>query len=86
LDGIERVLEIFDLVGLVENVPLEIIEVGAGRMFVRGRIKVRGTASGVEMDAPPFGQIIEFRDDLILLVDNYSDVAEAQRAAGLLGT
>ena len=79
----EQVLQMFRVVPLLANEPVEIIDAGEDRVFVKGELTIRGKLSGVELDAPPFAQIIEFRDDLISLVDNYSDVAEARRAAGL---
>jgi hypothetical protein len=39
---------------------------------------------GAEVEMPPLAQIIDFRDGKVLRVDNYSDVEEGRRAAGLL--
>jgi hypothetical protein len=65
------------------NEPREVIELGDGRIFIAGQMTIRGTASGAEVTGPPFGQIGELRDGLIARIDNYSDLAEARRAAGL---
>lgn len=46
-------------------------------------MRIRGRASGAEIDAPAYGQIIEFQDDLIARVESYSDVDAARQAAGL---
>jgi hypothetical protein len=84
LEGVERVARIFiEFIGLVKNKPTEIVDLDEERVFVAGRTTVRGASSGAQVDVPPFGQIIEFRDGLISRVDNYSDVDEARRAAGL---
>jgi ketosteroid isomerase-like protein len=85
LAGIEEVLRILrDVFGEFNVRPIEVVELGDGRCFVEGRMAIRGRASGVEVAVPPFAQIIEFRDDLIALVENYADIDEARRAAGLI--
>jgi hypothetical protein len=83
-EGLEAVLNLLHGdIGLVVNEPAEVIPIGEDRVFVEGRTKVRGTSSGIEVSLPPFGQIVDLREGLIARVDNYSDVAEARRAAGL---
>jgi ketosteroid isomerase-like protein len=85
LAGIGEVLRILrEVFGELNVRPAEIIEVSDGRFFVEGGMTIRGKTSGVEIDVPPFGQIIDFRDDLIALVENYTDVEEARGAAGLV--
>ena len=82
--GIRRVLEMLQGdVGIIRNDVVEIVELGDGRVFVAGETTVRGASTGIEVDMPAFGQIIEFRDGQISRVDNYSDVAAARAAAGL---
>jgi ketosteroid isomerase-like protein len=84
LAGVEEVLRMLrDVFGEFDIHPVEIVEVGENRMFVKARITIRGKASGIEVDAPPYAQIVEFRDGLTALVQNYSDVDAARRAAGL---
>jgi hypothetical protein len=83
LEGVKQVFGLFDYIGIVENRPIEVVELEGNRVFVEGRITIRGTSSGAQVDPPPFGQIIEFRDQLISRVDNYSDLDEARRAAGV---
>ena len=83
-DGLEQVMELLHGdVGVLVNEPVQVVAVGKGRVFVEGRMVVRGASSGIEVDPPPFGQIIEFREELISRVDNYSDLADARGAAGL---
>jgi hypothetical protein len=75
-----------DVFGEFNTRPIEIIDLSHDRVLVKGQMTVRGAASGVEIDVPPFAQIIEFRDGLISRVDNYSDFETARRAAGLADT
>jgi ketosteroid isomerase-like protein len=72
-----------DAFGEIDHQPVEIVEVGANRVFVKAEGTFRGKASGATVDVPPYAQIIEFRDDLIARVENYSDVDAARRAAGI---
>ena len=82
--GTEEVFRMLrDVFGEFNVQPIEIIEVGADRVLITGRLTIRGKASGVELDAPPFAQVAEFRDGLIARVENYSDVEAARRAVGL---
>jgi ketosteroid isomerase-like protein len=84
--GTEQVLRMLrDVFGEFNVQPVEITEAGPGRVLIEGRLTIRGKASGAEVDAPPFGQVAEFRDGLIARVDNYSDIDAARRAAGLAG-
>jgi hypothetical protein len=62
---------------------VEIVEAGENCVFVKAKGTFRGKASGAEVDVPPYAQIIEFRDDLIARVENYSDIDAALRAAGV---
>jgi ketosteroid isomerase-like protein len=83
-EGLREVLKLLhEDIGVLENRPIEIIDLGDQRAFVKGGMRIRGTGSGIELEVPPFGQLIEFRDGLIFRVDNYSDLAKARRAAGL---
>lgn len=83
-DGTEKLLRMLrDVFGEFNVQPIEIVELGPDRVLIEGRIAIRGRASGAEVEAPPFAQIAEFRDNLIARVDNYSDVEAARRAAGL---
>ena len=83
-EGLKRVFDLLHTdIGLVLNEPVEVVRLGDDRVFVEGRTRVRGASSGIEVGVRPFGQIGELRDGLIRRVDNYSDVAEARRAAGL---
>lgn len=69
-----------------DDFQLEITEVRdlpGDRAFAVGRGKGRGRASGVPVELPPIGQIVEYRDGRILRIVNYSDVDEARRAAGI---
>jgi ketosteroid isomerase-like protein len=63
--------------------PVEMVALDGERVFVHGEFRTRGKSSGIEVGAPPFGQIISFRDDLILCVEQYQQVDDARRAAGL---
>jgi ketosteroid isomerase-like protein len=83
-EGLRKFLSLLhEDIGVVDNRALEVIDLGDDRVFVMGSMTIRGATSGVVLDGPPFGQVIEFRDGLICRVDNYSDAAEARRAAGL---
>jgi hypothetical protein len=85
-EGLRKFLNLLhEDIGVTNNEAVEVIDLGEGRVFVKGRMTIRGTASGLEMTGPLFGQVIQFREGLISRVDNYSDVSEARRAAGLTG-
>jgi hypothetical protein len=58
------------------------VEAGENRALVKAKGTLRGKASA-QVDVPPYAEVIEFRDDLIARVDNYSDVEAARRAAGV---
>jgi ketosteroid isomerase-like protein len=84
LAGIEEILRTLrDVFGQLNVRPVEIVDVETNRMFVKGSMSIRGKVSGVELEVPPFAQIFEFRDDLILRADAYSDLHAGRRAAGL---
>jgi ketosteroid isomerase-like protein len=84
LSGTKDVLRLLrDAFGEFDVQPVEIVEAGEERVLVVGRMTVRGKASGAEVQAPPFAQVIEFRDNLIARVDAYSDAEAGRRAAGL---
>jgi ketosteroid isomerase-like protein len=61
----------------------ETVDLPGDRNFVVGHAHGRGRLSGAEVDLPPLAQVIDFRDGLLLRVDNYSDVEAGRRAAGL---
>jgi ketosteroid isomerase-like protein len=63
----------------------EAVDLPGDRSFAVGYNRARGRLSGAEVELPPVAQIVDFRDGRILRVDNYSDIAEARRAAGLAG-
>jgi ketosteroid isomerase-like protein len=84
LSGTKDVLRLLrDAFGEFDVQPVEIVEAGEERVLVMGRMTVRGKASGAEVQAPPFAQVIEFRDNLIARVDAYSDAEAGRHAAGL---
>jgi ketosteroid isomerase-like protein len=84
--GTEQVLRMLrDVFGVFNVQPVEIVATAPDRVLIEARLTIRGKASGAEVAAPPFGQIAEFRDGLIVRVDNYSDLGAARRAAGLTG-
>ena len=62
---------------------LEIVPLGSDRYFVRGEIRLMATSSGIRLQSPELGQIISFRDGLIVRVEQYQRADEARRAAGL---
>jgi ketosteroid isomerase-like protein len=83
-EGIARILRLLgEAFGELRLTPTEMVDTGDGRVFVEGRMTVRGASSGATVDAPPYGQVIRFRDGLTLRVDNYTDVAAARADAGL---
>ncbi len=84
LAGVERLLVVLrDVFGEFDVHPVEILEADEDRVFVKARMRIRGRASGAEVDAPPFAQIIKFEDHLIAVVENYTDLNAAREAAGL---
>jgi ketosteroid isomerase-like protein len=84
LSGTRDVLRLLrDVFGELDVQPVEIVEVGEERVLVVGLMTVRGKLSGVEVQVPPFAQVIEFRDNLIARVDAYSDAEAGRRAVGL---
>jgi ketosteroid isomerase-like protein len=84
LSGIKNLLrKLREVFGELDVQPVEIVEAGEERVLVMGQMTVRGKASGVEIQAPPSAQIIEFRDKLIARVEAYSDAESGRRAAGL---
>jgi ketosteroid isomerase-like protein len=63
----------------------EQIDMTGDRSFLIAHGRGHGHASGAEVELPPLAQIVAVRSGRILRVDNYSDVAEARRDAGLAG-
>jgi ketosteroid isomerase-like protein len=59
------------------------IDLPDDRVFVFARGSGQGRLSHAPVEIPRFAQIITFRDGKFLRVDNYSDIAAAQRAAGV---
>ena len=56
---IEDVLRLLrDAFGEIDHQPLEIVETGKNRVFVKAKGTFRGKASGVKVDVPPYAQII----------------------------
>lgn len=83
-DSVGSVLRMLrDVFGELEISPTDVVDAGDDLVFVEGTIRVRGRASGVEVGAPPYAQLIRFRGERILRIDNYTDVEAARRAAGL---
>jgi ketosteroid isomerase-like protein len=65
----------------LQNVAEEFRDLG-DRVFVLGRLRGRGKASGVPVDQP-YAAILDFRGDRIWRNRVYLDRAEGLRAAGL---
>jgi ketosteroid isomerase-like protein len=83
-DGIRAMLDfMWEVNEKYDNQVLEIVPAGPERYFVRGEITLTGAGSGIEMRSPEFGQLITFRDGLILRVEQYYLAEDARRAAGL---
>jgi 2-(1,2-epoxy-1,2-dihydrophenyl)acetyl-CoA isomerase len=59
-------------------------ELNDGRLLVRCRWTGRGTASGIEMDAPVW-HLWSFRDGLLSRMEVYASKREALTAAGVAG-
>jgi hypothetical protein len=47
------------------------------------RVSGEGAGSGVEVESPPFSQLLEFRDGLVIRARMFETEAEALEAAGL---
>jgi len=83
-DGIAALMRLLsEVTEIAVSHPVEMVALDGERVFVHGEFRTRGRRSGIELEAPPFGQIISFRDDLILRVDQYQRVEDARRIAGL---
>jgi ketosteroid isomerase-like protein len=67
--------------GEFEVIPEEVEPMGGGRFFIRCAARFRGQESGVPVEVA-WGQAAISRGGKVVRVDNYSDVAEARRAAG----
>lgn len=61
----------------------ELIDLPGDRGYGIGHGRGHGRSSGAAVELPPLAQISEFRGGRILHVDNYSDIEEARKAAGL---
>ncbi len=59
-----------------------IVSVGTDRVFYRGRLIARGSASGIELDVPTWG-LWKLRDGKLIRGDGFLTEAEALEAAGL---
>jgi ketosteroid isomerase-like protein len=68
----------FDL----HHVHAEDIRAVAGRVLVLGTVRLRGKASGTEMEHP-FGWVCEMRDGALARIRFYSSHTEALQAVGL---
>jgi ketosteroid isomerase-like protein len=53
------------------------------RVLGRFRVSGEGAESGVEVESPPFFQLMEFRDDLLIRARMFQTESEALEAAGL---
>ena len=62
--------------------PEKIDELDDGRLLVRCRWTGRGTASGIEMDAPVW-HLCSFRDGLLSRMEVYASKRDALKAAGV---
>ena len=61
----------------------EAFDLSGDRTFGVAYNRGRGRLSGALVELPPIGQIVSYRSDRVLRVDNYSDLDQASRAAGL---
>ena len=61
----------------------QVTDLPGDRVFVIGYNRGRGRLSGAQVEIPPIAQIFDFRGGRIFRIDNYSDVEEARKAAGL---
>jgi len=66
--------------GAGATVEVEELEERGDRVFVQGRVHVKGAASGAEVVGPPVGSIYTFRDGRILRIEWHYDVAKARAA------
>ncbi len=66
--------------GAGATVELDQLEQRGDRVFVQGRVHVKGEASGAEVVGPPVGSIYTFRDGRILRIEWHYDVAKARAA------
>jgi ketosteroid isomerase-like protein len=69
-----------------ERLELEVAahdDLPGDRVFILAGGRARGRGSGVDIELPPLGQIIEFRNGRTHRVETYIDVAECRKAAGL---
>jgi ketosteroid isomerase-like protein len=57
--------------------------VGENRVLARFRVSGVGAESGAEVNSPPFFQVVEFRDGLMLRARMFQAESEALEAAGL---
>jgi ketosteroid isomerase-like protein len=57
--------------------------VGENRLLARFRVSGVGAESGAEVNSPPFFQVVEFRDGLMLRARMFEAESEALEAAGL---
>ena len=60
------------------TVEVDELEQRGDRVFVQGRVHVKGEASGAEVVGPPVGSIYTFRDGRILRIEWHYDVAKAR--------
>jgi ketosteroid isomerase-like protein len=59
------------------------VAVDEHRVLARLRVSGEGTGSGVEVESPPFFQLLEFRDGLVIRARMFQTESEALEAAGL---
>jgi ketosteroid isomerase-like protein len=60
---------------------IDVSDLGGGRVLVHGRVRARGRASGVELEATG-AWLCQMRDGLIARLRFYRDVESAREAAG----
>jgi ketosteroid isomerase-like protein len=58
------------------------VAVDEHRVIARLRVSGEGAGSGVEVESPPFFQLIEFRDGLLIRARMFQTESEAHEAAG----
>ncbi len=61
----------------------EMVDLAGNGVLVTGYGHGYGRLSGWRSKSPPLAQIMKFRGERLWRVDNYSDVEEGRRAAGL---
>ena len=66
--------------GAGATVEVDELEQRGDRVFVQGRVHVKGEASGAEVVGPPVGSVYTFRDGRILRIEWHYDVAKARAA------